>query len=285
MKSIQNIILIIMLLFSAGVKAQNIDPDLQNKIYPLLENNGEPVLAASEYAAPYAAGIGLNLMEHPLKNGSFRNPEFLVLYHFLFMREGNLGELEQLYDPETQEELGNIIDIDQAAEAYADFKNFELLSKALFGEYVRLRYNFINQEDQPIPWVLIARQIEGRWYLTESLPIEHLFIDVSSVNPYNYSREEFENLNVAGLNQVFFEASGLEFIRVPDNDPGSLGIYYRIEKQTTGKPARELLYDMVESLRDTSNARFIDLWDGRNRQKLRSSKFYTYQIEVQRDFY
>lgn len=283
-----SILFAIGILINVGCYSQNIDIGINNKIYPVLNNNEEVVLAASEYSGIYETNIGLNLQEHPLNNGSFSHPEFLVLYHFLNMKAGDMQSLMLLYDNESQAILGDIINISNAEQSYQEFVDFEMLSKSIFGKYVRLRYNLINKEGQPIPWILMARKINGRYFLTETMPIEHLFIDVSSVNPYNFSRDEFENINTDGLQDIYYKANGLDLTPVENNDYGNLGIYFRIEKLDGDDDEKEevkLLQNMKESLQDTADAAFIELWDEENREMLSESEFYKYQIEQQRQFY
>jgi hypothetical protein len=287
MNKIKFSIILLMFLPVYALKAQNIEIELNNKIYPLLTNNGQSVLAASEYSGIYEEGIGLNLREHPLNNNSFSHPEFLVLYHFINMKAGNMEELKKLYDEESASHLSSYINIIQARQAYTDFEDFSLLSKAVFGNYIRLRYNLINTAGQLIPWILIARKIDDRYYLTESMPIEHLFVDISSVNPYNYKREEFENVDVSSIQSVYYSADGLA-LRVPKNNAfNDLGVYFKIQKFGANPVGDEveLLKDMKQSLQDTADASFIRLWDAENREMLNSSEFYKMQIEVQRKFY
>lgn len=268
--------------------SQDINIAITNKIYSVLNNNEEAVLVASEYSGLYEANVGLNLQEHPLNNGSFSYPEFLVLYHFINMKAGNMQALSELYDPESKAILNDIINIRNAEDTYQEFVDFEMLSKAMFGDFVRLRYNLINEEGQPIPWILMARIMDGRYFLTEMMPIEHLFIDVSSVNPYNFSRDEFENISTNGLQNIYFKAKGLELVYDEENSFGNIGIYFKIEKLDGDAKEKEevkLLHNMKESLKDTADAAFIELWDEENREMLNASEFYKYQIEQQRQFY
>jgi hypothetical protein len=283
------ILLMIGMMIPSGLWSQDLNVDLQNKVYPLLSNNGKTVMAASEYSALYPIDLGLDLKGTPMDNGAYSQPEFLVLHHFINIKEGNLTLLSELYDEESKDQLPELFDMNEAMAAYRDFDNFELLSKAVFGDFVRIRYNFINKAGEPIPWILMARKIGQRWYLTESMSIEHLFIDVSSVNPENFGREKFANTNVNALEAFLFTADGLETIPIQNQIAGNIGVYFQINKidaQDGGESgAVLLLMQMKESLRDSSNQKFIQLWDPENKEMFQSSEYYANQIEIQREFY
>ena len=292
----QNKTLKLFLIFFFGISlisfSQEINIPIEKKSYPILKNGNEIVLAVSEYAGLYKPGIGLNLSNHPDNNYSFNNPEFLVLFHFQSIKEGNWNKLESLFDNESRNNLSQIINIYEAQNAYNDFVDFELLSKSVFGKYIKLRYNFITSSGDEIPWILMAVKDDSRYYLTETMSIDHLFIDVSSVNPYNFSRVDFENINTTRLHPFYFKSNGLQLLLTyQDEKYETLGIYIKLNKYKLAdvktKPTDEiiLLNNMKSSLKDTSDVAFINLWNKKNQQKFISSDFYKSRIQIQRQFY
>lgn len=272
--------------------SQDIEIDLKNRVFPILTDQGQTILAASEYSGLYPPGIGGNLRNHPMNDGLYRHPEFLVLDHFRAIKQGNFDSLLTLYDSASRNILPGRINIEEAQQAYQPFADFELLSKAVFGDFVRIRYNLVAATGEGIPWILIARNEHDRYYLTETLSIDHLFIDISSVNPWNFNRDVFNDIDVSDLQKIYFEADGLQLKPVAvNNGRGVLGIFFDIQKYTEKEtledipPEVELLYDMKRSLQDTTDAVYLQLWDQRSREKLNSSAFYKNRILIQRQFY
>jgi len=270
------------------LNGQNIDIKIELKTYPLLKAGNEIIMAASQYAGVYNDNVGLNLQEHPLNNGSFIAPEFLVLHHFINMKNGNMEALKQLHEPVSRKNLEKIVNIKAAVEAYKDFDDFTMLSKSVFGDFVRLRYNLINKKGEPIPWILIAKKMDDRYFLTESISHEHIFISLSSENPYNLSNKPFENCKTEGLAALYLDSDGSETKQVNSMAAGRLGIYFKLTRIDENKEHQEevkVLHEMKEMLKDTSNYSFIELWDTKNKQYFKESDFYLAQIEVQRQFY
>lgn len=287
---------------SSPLNAQNLDLDirLNNQVYPLVLDGNNVVMAASMSYGLYPPGIGMNLQTHPDNNGSFLQPEFLVLHNFIAQKVGNKAALLELYDPDSKELADEKIDIVAAQEAYQDFDDFELLSKSRFGDFVRIRYNLKQTDGDFVPWVLMIQKIGGRYYLNETMPLEHLFIQASSCHPYNLSRDGFEIPDVTGMLALSYLPNGLELTRTQYSMLAQdvITIFLRLHtysnKELTGtrpeeirllEQMKEILSEPVDEESEPDNQEFLELWNQEEKLLFSSHEFYATQIQLQREFY
>lgn len=278
-----------LVVFTLYAQNQPYEITMGNKIFAVLENNGQVVMAAGETTAPYPEITGEDLSNAPHNNQQYAYPEFLVLDFFFSVKNADMAGVTSLYDFQSQSLIMDKLNITEAAAAYAAFKDIRLLSKARFGRYVKLRYDMLQNDGKTRPWVLMATESNGRFYLTENMSLDHLFIDVSSASPYNFSRVAFSDVDTSGMLSFYFKASDLSVVADRDWDLNELAVFLKLTRAGSGtdveRNAFRLLQEMKASLDDTLNLKYIELWDEAAKQALESSDYARQQIEVQRSFY
>jgi hypothetical protein len=271
------------------MQAQAPDPALDAAPYTII-NNG---MAVSVATALYPPGFGLNLGKMPGAD-AFKQPEFLVSAYFNMIKTADMQGIVALYDPESQDLIRERLDIKTANREFQSYDDFELFSKNSFGDLYRIRFNFINRKSKDMfPWVLMIRKIGERYYLTETIPLEHLFISASSAHPYNLSREPFKRPNLSGFQVFSFAQDGLNLQKSnpqPDNSTDRITVYLKLEAYDSAAISKQmpeeimLLENMKKALVARDSAAFINLW-GPEEQAVMATETFRTDIEVNRAFY
>ncbi|MBK8563781.1 MAG: hypothetical protein IPN76_10685 [Saprospiraceae bacterium] len=180
-----------------------------------------------------------------------------------------------------------------ANQAYQAFNDFELFSKNEFGSFIRIRFNFINtQTNDFFPWVLMIRKIGDRYYLTETIPLDHLFISTSSAHPYNLDRSQIKSPPIDKLTSFSFAQDGND-IRQVENEmdkASAITVWLKLDfydpDSIEQNPTAEisLLEQMKNTLVQKDSTAFIDLW-APDEQAAMTSDVFRSDVEVNRAFY
>jgi hypothetical protein len=278
-------------LSSNGLTGQSINPKLSDRAYSLIQDE-QTGMAVSVSTGLYESGIGKNLEKLP-DIGGFQRPEFLVLEFFNMIKNADINGMMALYDPESREMIRERLDIAQASKEYQSFNDFELFSKNVFGNICRVRFNFINTSTGDFfPWVLMMKQIGNRYFLTETILLDHLFISTSSAHPYNLSKSPYLNCQLSGMAGFYFipEGDSLRFVSEQPVIPNAIGIWLNlvtydpiaIEEHPTDEVL--LLNQMRTTLVTKDSAGFVDLWAPEEKEALTSDVFQS-DLAVNRVFY
>lgn len=278
------LILLCFPLFASG----QINITMQSTPFTILSNNNEVTMAGSVLSGYYEADYGLNLENNPSNDGSFSQPEFLILYDFLAKKNRDKESMLLLYDPESREKANENIDIFEASKAYEDFVDFRLMSKFVYGDNIRIRYNFIVNTGEVYPWVQMIKKIGDRYYMTETIPISSLLIQLGSSSPLNYKQEGFSPSDVSSLNVLKF---------IPDSVNSKLNnsyqgndfadVYVNIEKIDSNYSGAEieLLNQMFHALKNDDKDLFISLWDPETVSEFQFTSEFKNQLEIMMDLY
>lgn len=287
---------LILLLFSFGwiisitySQSQPYEPQMEQRIFPILKNGEKVVLAAGQTTAAYPPITGEQLSVSPHNNQQYSHPEFLVLDFFLAVKNTDLETVTSLYETSSQAIIRDKLNIAEAANAYNDFPDIRLLSKAQFGDYLKIRYDMMLPDGMPRPWVLMVHKNGDQYNLTENVPLDHLFIDISSVCPFNYSREEFQSVDTFGMSAFYFTANELSLTPTNSWQENDLAVFIEITQfgsdNNTEQSAKELLLKMKSSLSDSTYKNYINLWDEKSRDLLQHSTYAWQQLEIQSSFF
>lgn len=261
---------------------------LQNIPFTILSNNNEVTMAGSVLSGYYESDYGLNLENNPSNDGSFSQPEFLILYDFLTKKNRDKESMLLLYDAESREKANENIDIFEASKAYEDFLNFKLMSKFVYGDNVRIRYDFITNTGETYPWVQMIKRVGTRYYMTESIPISNLLIQLGSSSPLNYKGESFSPSNVSSLNVLKFISDSVSS-KLNNTYRGNdfTDVYVSIEKIDSNYSGSEteLLNQMFYALKNDDKDLFISLWDPEEVSKFQFTPEFKSQLEIMMDLY
>jgi hypothetical protein len=281
----KKILLIFFILTGYNLYSQNIDIYLNDIPFTILSDAGAPVLGASVNTGVYPGGIGLNLENTPGNNNSFTKPEFLILNDFKSKKAREKGALLSLYDDESRLVADSKIDIDKAADSYKDFKDFELVSKNSVGDFQRIRYNLIKNDGGFAPWVAMIRKLNGRYYLTETVPLNGLFILTSSCHPNNTSTAPYIPLETSGLEKLNFTSEGFSDSQgYSDIKEKNIEIYFKANRPDNSTRFN-VLNDMKNALLSESKEKYLNLWNSDERKILEGNENFEGNFNLQKDFY
>ena len=266
---------------------------MNTQAFTLREGIEGASMAASMMNGVYDSVFDGTLRNHRDHDESYTHPEFLVLGFYDMIRERNMQGLIELYDESSKLLIDEKLDINAAGEAYAGFSGFELLSKSVFGSYVRIRFNMILENGNLFPWVLMIRQNGSRYYLTETIPLNHLFISVASTHPYNHLKDPYPSPSLADMQAFSFvqEEEDIELVDPQRAPREAITVHLKLnafDPQDIGDtPTEEItvLRQMKETLVNGDSLAFLNLWDAEERDLFASNEIYQTQIEIQRDFY
>ena len=288
---IRNVPWLVFFLLSSLLTGQNINPKLGDDAYALMKDN-QPTMAISVASSLYEPGLGLRLEKLPDAT-TYQRPEFLVLAFYKMIKKADLNGLLELYDPQSREMMRERLDIVQANKEYQTFNDFELFSKNVFGDICRIRFNFINTNNGDFfPWVLMMKKIGNRYYLTETISLDHLFISASSAHPYNLSKSPYPSCQLAGMQGFYFvpEGDSLRLVGERSGIPNTIGIWLNlvmydpiaIEQHPTDEVV--ILQQMRATLVAKDSAGFVNLWAPEEQEAMTSDVFQS-DVAVNRAFY
>lgn len=286
-------LLIVLTFLPITIQSQKIDVVLSNDPFPLIGNADSCGFAASVFSGIYPKGIGLNLQKEFSGEDVHSRPELLVLYEFIYKKDGNKEGLYGLYDGESQPLLSKIININSTSTAFNNFSDFELLSKNKFGSLIRIRYSFITNDGQRFPWVSMIVKINDKYFLTQSIPINNIFIQTASGHPYNHSRELYKSVDTKEMFRVIYKQISDSVINIIDDydNTQNITLFFNINKYDTNlikiNPPEEvnLLFNMINNLRDDKFSVYKNLWSPSEREEVISSEGFLPQYQLQQDFY
>ena len=290
-KLIKLLLLVIALTVSAQTQKLNIV--LKNDPFPLIGSADSCGFAASVFSEIYSPGIGLNLQGEFLGEDAHTLPELLILNEFIYKKDGNKDGLYNLYDSNSQPLLSKIININSTRTAYNNFSDFELLSKNEFGSLIRIRYSLITNSGKRFPWVSMIVKINDQYFLTQSIPINNIFIQTSSGHPYNHSRELYKGVDTKEMFRIIYKQISDSVINIVDDydDTKNITLFFNINKYDTSlikiNPPAEvnLLFNMINNLRDDKFSEYKNLWSPLEREELISSEGFLPQYQLHQDFY
>jgi len=290
-KSIKLLLLVITL--TVGAQSQNLNIILINDPFPLIGDADTNGFAASVFSGIYPQGIGLNLQEDFFGEDAHTLPELLILNEFIYKKDGNKDGLYSLYDSKSQPLLSKIININSTRTAYSNFTDFELLSKNEFGSLIRIRYSLITSSGKRFPWVSMIVKINDKYFLTQSIPIDNIFIQAASGHPYNHSRELYKSVDAKEMLRIIYKQISDSVINIVDDydDTKNITLFFNINKYDTNliktNPPEEvrLLFNMIKTIRDDKFSEYKDLWTPLEREEVISSEGFFPQYQLQQDFY
>lgn len=281
----KKILLVIFIFAALNIYSQDIDIYLQNTPFTILSDAGEPVLGASVATGVYPAGIGLNLESIIGNDNSFSKPEALILNDFKYKKGRDKTGLLSLYDDESKLMADSKTDIDKAADAYKDFKDFELISKNSVGDFQRIRYNLLKNDGGFAPWVAMIRKLNGRFYLTETVPLSSLFIMTSSAHPNNNSTVPFILMETANMEKLNFISEGYtESYGASEVNEKNIEVYYKINKADNSSRF-SVLNEMKNALISDDKDKYLSLWNAEERKMLEGNENFANNFKLQKDFY
>jgi hypothetical protein len=279
-------ILLLVIIFSAfKLYSQNLNINLDNTPFTILTDVSEPVLGASVSTGVYSAGLGLNLESIIGNDNSFSKPEALILYDFKSKKGRDKTAMLSLYDDESKLMADSKTDIDKAADAYKDFKDFELISQNSVGDFLRIRYNLLKNDGGIAPWVAMIRKTNGRYYLTETVPLSGLFILTSSSHPNNNSTAPYIPLETSGLEKLNFTSEGFSDNQgYSDIKEKNIEIYFKANKPDNSSRF-SVLNEMKIALLSGSKENYLNLWNPDERKMLAGNGNFEGNFNLQKDFY
>ncbi len=285
------IFIIGLFLFIHKISAQYSVVKISTTPYSLIKDDAVR-MAISVPTGVYIGKIGKNLEK---KTGSlaFQEPEFLVLAFFKMIKTADMDGMVDLYDEASRGLIRERLNIAIANQEYQAYNDFELFSKNEFGSFTRIRFNFINTKTNDFfPWVLMIRKIGDRYYLTETIPLEHLFISASSAHPNNLNRIQIKSPPIDKLTSFSFAQDGND-IRQVENEmdkASAITVWLKLDfydpDSIEQNPTAEisLLEQMKNTLVQKDSAAFIDLW-APDEQAAMTSDVFRSDVEVNRAFY
>lgn len=284
-------LLILIILFTAGnLYPQNLQVTMTTEPFEIADGDNGVSMAGVVPSGLYDVFSGMSLKGSAIDDGSFTSPEILVLYDFLYKKEGDKNALLGLYDDDSRQLANAKIIINATIDAYKDFDDFELLSKNEVEDFVRVRYNLVTNDGRRIPWVLMMRKIGQRYFLTETISADDIFVLLSASNPYNYFRQPYAPADVSGLKVLNLKKSGEEFILSTDEAENGLRIFLALKKyelETIEAAQNEIgtLKQMATALINGDKNGFITLWDAEEQMYFNTDEFYEEQVNTMISFY
>ncbi len=282
------------LLLTGPLAAQVPDIRMNDAPFAILQGEGSVALAASVSDGLYPAGIGTaRIGTAGIGSSDFQTAESLVAAFYQRMRAGDKAAVVALFDDSSRVAAERKIDISAAADAYSRLRDVSLVSKATFGDVVRLRFELLRRDsDTSFPWVLETRRIGGRYYITETLPQTNLFVEVASAHPYNYEPRPYTPARVDGLTAIGFQQAGSE-VRASGSSGGASGLTLYLRLSWLSDPAARLeaagalslLEGMRSAFADNDEGKFIALWDPAERKRITSAENYKVIFMSQQHFY
>lgn len=238
-----------------------------------------------ESAALYPIGYKVNT------NPAYyhRTPENLVQGFYQNLRTGTLKTFLALYDSASLEIINKRIDFQKAKAAFSSFEAIEYLSIFRFGNYYLVRFNLLGGERVLVPWVLTLKKLKSnRFVITETLPHDDAFDVLTSVHPWNLSREKLVvPHNIPAMLQIKFR----HFADINDaesNQNDSLLLYIKarpIHSFAGKKTANNLVKRFFNTIRDSSLKSFAKFWVKKEQTEFDTSGYYGTQSNVQKAYY
>ncbi|MBS1495206.1 MAG: hypothetical protein JST55_16995 [Bacteroidetes bacterium] len=281
----KKILLLIIVFTSFNLYSQNLNIELNSLPFTILTDVNEPVLGASVTTGVYSAGLGLNLESIIGTDNTFTKPEALILADFKAKKNRDKTAMLSLYDDESKLMADSKTDIDKAAEAYKDFKDFELISQNSVGDFLRIRYNLIRNSGGFSPWVAMIRKTNGRYYLTETVPLTGLFILTSSSHPNNNSTAPYVPLETSGMEKLNFVSEGFSDKQgYSDAKEKNIEVFFKCIKD--GSSSRfSILNDMKNALLTGDKDKYLNTWNAEERKMLAGNDNFESNFNLQKDFY
>lgn len=286
-------LLLLVIALTVSVQPQKLNIVLKNDPFPLIGSADSCGFAASVFSDIYSPSIGLNLQKEYSVANAHSIPELLVLYEFIYKKAGNKEGLYGLYDNKSQPLLSKIININSTRTAYNNFSDFELLSKNEFGSLIRIRYSLITSSGKRFPWVSMIVKVKDQYFLTQSIPIDNIFIQTASGHPFNHSREIYKSVDTKEMFQMIYKQISDSVINIVDDydDTENITLFFNINKYDTSlvkiNPPEEVkpLFNMINTLRDDKISDYKNLWSPLEREEVISSEGFLPQYQLQQDFY
>lgn len=257
--------LLLLLLFVIPVSSfSQINIELSNVPFEMTSYNGNTTFAGSILSGLYKEIYGLNLSDNKLNDENFSEPEFLVLADFLSKKKNDKQFLLSLYENDSLRKIaGESIDMNEAHKSYQIFSDFRLISKFVYGNKVRIRYDLIEQDGSTFPWFAMIKKINGRYYLADEIPINDLLIQIGSASPYNMPDIPFISADISGTNMLKFVSEGdSSVVNLTYTGDDFAGIYLNLEKIDSNDNSgdTQLIKDMFSYIRNNDKDSFLSLW-------------------------
>lgn len=286
----KNFVLVLILFAACNLYSQNVQVTMTSEPFEISDGRNGVSMAGVVPSGLYDEFSGLSLRGSEIDDGSFTSPEILVLYDFLYKKEGDKDALLSLYDDESRQLANAKIIINATIEAYRDFNDFELLSKNEIEDFIRIRYNLVTNDGRRIPWVLMIRKIGERYFLTETISADDIFVLLSASNPYNYFRQSYTAADVTGLKVLNLKKSGNDFVLSNDYNENGLRLFmdlkkYDLETIDAGQNEIATLKKMATALLEGDKSGFISLWDAEEQIYFNTDEFYEEQVNNMISFY
>jgi len=269
--------------------AQDIHINPAGRLFEIMHAPGQSIaFLGFESAALYQPELKIELPKDP--EAYHNSPELLALGFFNLLREGSLDAFLSLYDPASREIISHRMNYTTARESFRQFESIEFLSLFSFGNYRIIRFNMKGNSQELMPWVLnILLTIENRYYITETLPEDDAFCQLTSAHPWNIARDPLK-VKIKKLPLL-----KISFTPFPSAQVSNLGtykdsLYIALFVQPIGDFSGKegvlgIMGKFFHSMKDSLPESFTKLWANEEQERFSSSEFDKAQVEVQKSFY